>query len=118
MLGRQIVRKLGEDPSQWKTVHALSRSQKEDYPGNVQHNTIDLTADSDGMADILKGVSGEYIFFAAYLQKDSEQENWDVNGQLLYSALALSIDMMYKGQCWRISSQLLRRRVLSRVSNV
>jgi hypothetical protein len=27
----------------------------------------------------LKGVEGEYVFFAAYLQKKSEQENCDVN---------------------------------------
>jgi hypothetical protein len=33
------------------------------------------------MAQQLKTVKGEYLFFAAYLQKDSEQDNWDVNGK-------------------------------------
>jgi len=32
------------------------------------------------MAQELHGVEGEYVFFSAYLQKDTEQENWDVNG--------------------------------------
>lgn len=35
------------------------------------------------MAKGLKGVEGEYVFFAAYLQKNTEQENWDVNGGLI-----------------------------------
>jgi nucleoside-diphosphate-sugar epimerase len=42
------------------------------------------------MANDLKSVRGEYVFFAAYLQKDTEQENWDVNGTMLsnfFSAL-------------------------------
>lgn len=32
------------------------------------------------MAKDLDGVEAEYIFFAAYLQKDTEKENWQVNG--------------------------------------
>jgi nucleoside-diphosphate-sugar epimerase len=40
------------------------------------------------MASDLKSVRGEYIFFAAYLQKDSEQENWDTNGAMLSNFLA------------------------------
>jgi len=39
------------------------------------------------MAENLKNVRGEYIFFAAYLQKDTEQENWDVNGAMLENFL-------------------------------
>ena len=34
------------------------------------------------MAEQLNGIEAEYVFFAAYLQKDTEQENWDVNGPL------------------------------------
>ena len=83
ILGREIVHALGEDSSKWTTVHALSRSQKEKYPSNVKHDTIDLTGDSKQMAEQLKGVEGEVLFFAAYLQKDSEQENWDVNGRTI-----------------------------------
>ena len=36
------------------------------------------------MAEQLKGVEAEYIFFAAYLAKDSEEELWDVNGTTAY----------------------------------
>ena len=39
------------------------------------------------MAKDLQNVRGEYVFFAAYLQKDSEQENWDVNGAMLENFL-------------------------------
>lgn len=34
------------------------------------------------MAEELRDVKGEYVFFAAYMEKASEQENWDVNGML------------------------------------
>jgi hypothetical protein len=47
----------------------------------VVHNHIDLTTSAEDMAKDLKDVRGEYVFFAAYLQKDSEQDNWDVNGR-------------------------------------
>jgi len=47
----------------------------------VVHHYIDLTSSADEMAKLLDGVEGEYVFFAAYLQKESEQENWDVNGE-------------------------------------
>ncbi len=60
----------------------MSRSQKEAYPSNVKHDNLDLTQDPKGMAKQLQGVEGEDVFFAAYLQKDNEQENWDVNGKI------------------------------------
>lgn len=92
ILGREIVRALGKDPKQWNTVHALSRNQKEEYPPNVKHHFIDLTADAESMAKQLQGVEAEYVFFAAYLQKDTDQENWDVNGAMLQNFLdALSL---------------------------
>ncbi|KAF2175624.1 NAD(P)-binding protein [Zopfia rhizophila CBS 207.26] len=87
ILGREIVFELSRYAQQWHTVHALSRSKKEDYPSNVIHNHIDLTSSADQMAKDLKNVKGEYIFFAAYLQKDSDQENWDVNGTMLANFL-------------------------------
>ena len=87
ILGREIVHALGNDPKQWETIHALSRSQKEQYPPNVKHNSIDLTGDAKSMAKQLAGVEAEYVFFAAYLEKDSDQENWDVNGAMLKSFL-------------------------------
>lgn len=44
------------------------------------------------MAKQLDGVEAEYVFFSAYLQKDSDQENWDVNSAMLESFLnALAI---------------------------
>lgn len=87
ILGREIVFELSKHATQWPTVHALSRSKKEDYPDNVIHNHIDLTSAADEMAKDLANVRGEYVFFAAYLQKDSEQENWDVNGAMLSNFL-------------------------------
>ncbi|KAL9122307.1 MAG: hypothetical protein Q9187_001135 [Circinaria calcarea] len=80
ILGREIVAALGKDPKQWEFVYAVSRSQKDAYPPHVKHSFIDLTGDAKGMAKQLEGVEAEYLFFAAYLQKDTEQENWDVNG--------------------------------------
>ena len=87
MLGRQIVHLLGTSPETWTKVHALSRSQKEKYPDNVEHDTIDLSGDISVMTDQLKHVEGEYLFFAAYLQKDSEEESWEVNGKTCYQFL-------------------------------
>ncbi|MCJ1257339.1 hypothetical protein MMC24_005164 [Lignoscripta atroalba] len=87
ILGREIVAALGNDPQQWTTVYALSRSQKEKCPSNVKHDFIDLTSDAKAMAKQLQGVEAEYLFFAAYLEKGSEQENWDVNGAMLRNFL-------------------------------
>ncbi|KAL8833405.1 MAG: hypothetical protein Q9170_004286 [Blastenia crenularia] len=87
ILGREIVAALGQDPATWHTVHALSRSQKEKYPPSVKHATLDLTRDVQQMATQLQGVEAEYLFFAAYLQKDTEQENWDANGAMLKNFL-------------------------------
>lgn len=90
ILGREIVAELGRHPDQWPTVHALSRSKKDAYPENVVHNHIDLTSNAEEMANDLKTVHGEFLFFAAYLQKDTEQENWDVNGTSFSSWLSSS----------------------------
>lgn len=61
-------------------MYALSRSKKDEYPSNVVHSHIDLLNSADQMAKQLEGVEAEYVFFAAYLQKDTERENWQVNG--------------------------------------
>ncbi|PGH28250.1 hypothetical protein AJ80_00141 [Polytolypa hystricis UAMH7299] len=87
ILGREIVFELAKNPSQWSTIHALSRSKKADYPANVKHGRIDLTGDVNKMAKDLEGMEAEYVFFAAYLQQDTEQENWDVNGDMLHNFL-------------------------------
>ncbi|KAB5546942.1 hypothetical protein GE09DRAFT_1035258 [Coniochaeta sp. 2T2.1] len=88
ILGREIVKQLGKDPKKWKAIHALSRSQKDECPSNVVQNHIDLTSSAEDMAKDLKDVKGEYVFFAAYLQKDTEQENWDVNGTMIQNFLS------------------------------
>lgn len=61
ILGREIVHALGKDPKQWQIVHALSRSQKEDYPSNVKHDTVNLTQNAKEMAKQLEGVEAEYL---------------------------------------------------------
>ncbi|KAL0935446.1 nad dependent epimerase dehydratase family protein [Colletotrichum truncatum] len=88
ILGREIVGRLGHDSKQWKTVYAMSRSKKDEYPSNVKHSFIDLTGSADEMAKNLQGIEAEYVFFAAYLQKDTDQENWDVNGDMLQNFLS------------------------------
>ncbi|EMD96809.1 hypothetical protein COCC4DRAFT_142056 [Bipolaris maydis ATCC 48331] len=87
ILGREIVFELGQHRAQWPTVHALSRSKKEDYPDTVIHSHIDLQSDPDTMANDLKNVRGEYIFFAAYLAQDKEEDAWEVNGRMLSNFL-------------------------------
>lgn len=87
MLGREIVHELSKDPQQWPTIHALSRSKKEEFAETVVHNHIDLLSSADDMAKDLKGVEGNVVFFAGYMQKDTEQENWDVNGAMLSNFL-------------------------------
>ncbi|KAI9797965.1 MAG: hypothetical protein M1833_005021 [Piccolia ochrophora] len=93
ILGREIVSALGKDPKTWTTVHALSRSAKETYPANVKHDAVDLTGSAEDLAKQLEGVEAEYLFFAAYLQKDTDEEDWDANGAMLenfLNALALT----------------------------
>ncbi|GAB1311522.1 hypothetical protein MFIFM68171_01732 [Madurella fahalii] len=87
ILGREIVKRLAHKPDEWETVYALSRSKKEKCPSNVVHSHVDLLRSADQMAQQLKGVEVEYVFFAAYLQKDTEEENWQINGDMLENFL-------------------------------
>ena len=87
ILGRAIVQHLQSDPSKWNSIHALSRSQKEVYPPNVKHAHVDLSADAGQLSAALQGIEGEYLFFAAYLQGETEQENWDINGMHIFDYL-------------------------------
>jgi hypothetical protein len=80
ILGREIVLELGKHADEWTKVYALSRSRKDVYPENTQHQHIDLGGSVDEIASDLKDIAADYLFFAAYLQKDTEQESWDVNG--------------------------------------
>lgn len=81
ILGKKIVLELGKDPTTWSTVYALSRSKKDDYPDNVKHQHIDLTAPAEDMAKELEHVKPDYVFYAAYLAKDDEAEATRVNGE-------------------------------------
>ncbi|KAF3033832.1 hypothetical protein E8E12_005142 [Didymella heteroderae] len=87
ILGREIVHELSKHRQQWPTIHALSRSKKEDFAETVIHHHIDLQSSPDDMAKDLDTVQGNVVFFAGYIQKDSEQENWDVNGAILSNFL-------------------------------
>jgi len=87
ILGREIVKEMGNEPGKWTTVHALSRSQKDNYPSNVVHDHIDLLDSAADMANSLKDVAGEYVFFAAYFQQESEEKEWEVNGDMLANFL-------------------------------
>lgn len=60
------------------------------------------------MAKDLKDVEAEYVIFAAYLQKDSEQENWEVNGKSSHRSRPkgrmLTLTTTSQEQCLRTSS--------------
>jgi nucleoside-diphosphate-sugar epimerase len=87
ILGREIVHELSKHRQQWPTIHALSRSKKEDFAETVIHHHVDLQSSPDEMAQDLKSVQGNVVFFAGYIQKDTEQENWHVNGAILSNFL-------------------------------
>jgi len=61
----------------------MSRSKKDDFGPRVKHTHLDLTATAESMFDDLKGVEADYVFFAAYLQKDTDEENTRVNGTVV-----------------------------------
>ncbi|KAF3931655.1 hypothetical protein ABW20_dc0108746 [Dactylellina cionopaga] len=87
ILGGAIVQALGKDPTKWTKVYALSRSQKQDCAANVEHHFIDLTSSAEEMAKQLEGIEVDFCFFAAYLQKDTEEEMSEVNGTMLRNFL-------------------------------
>ncbi|RSL48022.1 hypothetical protein CEP54_013103 [Fusarium duplospermum] len=60
-------------------LRAMSRSKKEDFGPQVKHVHLDLTAEAETMSDDLKDVEADYVFFAAYLEQDSEEESTRVN---------------------------------------
>ncbi|KAF4964194.1 hypothetical protein FSARC_7828 [Fusarium sarcochroum] len=87
ILGREIVHQLGQDTKKWNKVYALSRSQKEEFPSNVEHRHIDLTGSAEDLAKDLQGIKAEYVFFGAYLEQSDDQKSWDVNGDMLQAFL-------------------------------
>lgn len=90
--GREIVSELSRHRQEWPTVHALSRSKKEEYAQTVVHHHVDLLSSPEDMAKDLKTVHASHVFFAAYIQKDTEQENWDVNGEILSNFLQALVE--------------------------
>ncbi|KAJ0295964.1 hypothetical protein COL922a_014022 [Colletotrichum nupharicola] len=68
ILGREIVKVLSSNPEEW----SKTRSKKEDFPQNVVQRHLDLCATPEEMARELKGVEADYVFFAAYLEQDTE----------------------------------------------
>ena len=82
ILGREIVKELCSRPEEWSTIYAMSRSKKEDFGPRVKHVHLDLTAAAETMSDDFKDVDADYIFFAAYLQQDSEEDSTRVNGNI------------------------------------
>ncbi|KAM0081724.1 hypothetical protein ACKRZS_006112 [Fusarium odoratissimum] len=83
ILGQEIVKELCSRPEEWSTIYTVSRSKKDDFGPRVKHTHLDLTATADSMFDDLKDVEAEYVFFAAYLQKDTDEENTRVNGTVV-----------------------------------
>ncbi|ETS75802.1 hypothetical protein PFICI_12746 [Pestalotiopsis fici W106-1] len=83
ILGREIVKELCSHPDEWSKIYSLSRSKKEDFGPRVEHVHLDLNAAAEDMAQDLKDLKADYVFFAAYLQMDSDEENTRVNGDML-----------------------------------
>ncbi|KAJ0307194.1 hypothetical protein Brms1b_010082 [Colletotrichum noveboracense] len=79
ILGREIVKVLSSNPEEW----LKTRSKKEDFPQNVVQRHLDLCATPEEMARELQGVEADYVFFAAYLEQDTEAKASKVNGDML-----------------------------------
>lgn len=87
--GHAIVERLLES-SEWTQVTTLSRSQAVASHPKIRHATLDLQADAEGMAESLRslGEAPEYVFFCAYLARDTEEELVESNGSMLRNFLA------------------------------
>ena len=87
MIGRAIVKALGDDSKTWTTVYALSRSQKLRWRSNVKARQLDLQADAKEMAKELGDIKPDYVFFTAYLAQDTEEAATKVNSAMLENFL-------------------------------
>ncbi|KAI5842516.1 NAD dependent epimerase/dehydratase family protein [Morchella snyderi] len=94
--GLALIRALSADPKTWAQIYAVSRSAPSvsTFPANVQHVPLDLLGCVADIAKLLKQRINEpssddaiYVFFAAYLEKETEEEQSDVNGALLCNFL-------------------------------
>lgn len=67
-------------------VHGLSR-RIDGLPAGVQHIKADLL-DADAVAKSLAGLKPEVVFMTAWIKKDTEAENIEVNGATIRNLLA------------------------------
>ncbi|GFF30738.1 uncharacterized protein C757.02c [Aspergillus udagawae] len=80
--GSAIVQHLCKDPEYGK-VFSLSRSNPGYRNPKVQHAMLDLQASAEEMAESLKDISADYVYFCAYLARDDPAELSRVNGLML-----------------------------------
>jgi nucleoside-diphosphate-sugar epimerase len=80
--GQVIAKQLLKDG--WE-VHGLSR-RIEGLPAGVHHIKADLL-DAEGVKTALAGLKPEIVFMTAWIKKDSEAENIEVNGATIRNLL-------------------------------
>jgi nucleoside-diphosphate-sugar epimerase len=64
MTGNGVVKELLND-SRFDKIYTLSRSQKGKDHDKIVHATLDLQSSAKEMAEQLKDVKGDYVFFCA-----------------------------------------------------
>ncbi|RAO71639.1 uncharacterized protein BHQ10_007651 [Talaromyces amestolkiae] len=84
--GSAIVHHLCND-SRYDKIYSLSRSNRGYENSKIQHATLDLQASPKEMANSLKDVSADYVYFCAYLARDDPAESSRVNGMMLSNFL-------------------------------
>ncbi|PKX96930.1 SDR family oxidoreductase [Aspergillus novofumigatus IBT 16806] len=84
--GSAIVHHLCKDPEYEKVV-SLSRSNPGYRSPKVRHHMLDLQASAAEMAENLRDISADYVFFCAYLARDDPVELSRVNGLMLSNFL-------------------------------
>ncbi|KAA8911072.1 hypothetical protein TRICI_003934 [Trichomonascus ciferrii] len=80
--GSAVVQELLKDDSYIK-LYTFSRRNQGNLNPKVQHASLDLQNDAKEMAESLKGVSADYVFFCAYLEKSDPDEATEINGKML-----------------------------------
>ncbi|KAI4723199.1 NAD dependent epimerase/dehydratase family protein [Aureobasidium sp. EXF-10727] len=80
--GSAIVNQLSKDDS-WITIHTLSRSQPGIKDSCIKHASLDLQSSAEEMAESLKDVSADCVFFCAYLADNDPSKAVEINGRLL-----------------------------------
>lgn len=86
IVGRAIVEKLLQDALTTKLL-TLSRSSGGIIHPKVKHVHLDLSATADAMAEALKGVEADYIYFCAYTARSNASETYNLNRDMLVNFL-------------------------------